>query len=188
MKRPPPRNTLRHLALLLRSDARVNGPKPWRSRGFATLLRYRIRRARKLGRWTCALVLLPVDLLLSLHRPSDAEIPASADIGPGLHLPHPQGVIIAQSCRIGPHAAIFQQVTLGGWETGIPRVKARAVIYAGARAFGAVTIGRRAFVGANAVVTTDIPPWHTATGVPARAARRTDAQAATTSAFLPRES
>src|SRR5512144_3210714 len=143
MKRPPPRDTLRHFLLLVRSDARVNGPRPWRSRGFATLLRYRVRRARKLGRWSCRMLLLPVDLLLWFRRPSDAEIPSSADIGPGLHLPHPQGVIIAQSCRIGPHASIFQQVTLGGWETGIPRVKARAVVYAGAKVFGNVTIGRR---------------------------------------------
>jgi serine O-acetyltransferase len=188
MKRPPSRDTLRHLLLLIRSDARVNGPKPWRSRGFATLLRYRVRHARKFGGWTCRLFLLPVDLLLSLRRPSDAEIPSSARIGPGLHLPHPQGVIVAQGCRIGPHAAIFQQVTLGGWETGIPRVKGRAVIYAGAKVFGNVTIGRRAFVGANAVVTADVPPWHAAMGVPARNTRRSDGKAAASTAFLLGES
>jgi acetyltransferase-like isoleucine patch superfamily enzyme len=51
--------------------------------------------------------------------------------------------------------------------------------------FGNVTFGRRAFVGANAVVTADVPPWHAAVGVPARNARRSDGNAATSTAFLP---
>jgi serine acetyltransferase len=186
MKRPPPRNGLRHLALLLRADARAYGAgREWlRSRGFATTLRYRVRRARKLGTLASKLFLLPFDLLLSMRRPSDAELPSTAMIGPGFHLPHPQGVVVLQHARIGPHVSIFQQVTLGAWENGIPRVKARAVLYAGAKAVGKVTIGRRAFVGANAVVVADVPPWHVAVGVPAQAKRRTDVPEAAATAFL----
>jgi serine O-acetyltransferase len=129
-------------------------------------------------------LLWPVDLLLSLWRPSDAELPSTAEIGAGFYLPHPQGVVVAQGCRIGPHVSMFQQVTLGAWEGGVPRVKARAVLYAGAKAVGRVTIGRRAFVGANAAVVADVPPWNAAVGVPAIARRRKDVPQAETTAFL----
>jgi len=170
----------------MRVRTNAYGPgRAWlRSRGFATTLRYRVRRARKVGPLAAKLLLLPIDLILSIRRPSDAELPSSAAIGPGFHLPHPQGVVILQQARIGPHVSIFQQVTLGAWAGGVPRVKSRAVLYAGAKVIGGVIVGRRAFVGANAVVVADVPPWHVAIGVPAQAKRRKDVPEAGRTAFL----
>lgn len=87
-------------------------------------------------------------------------------------MPHPQGVIVGSGSRIGPNVSIFQQVTLGEWQGASPRIHAHASIFAGAKIVGAVTVGRRAFVGANAAVLNDVPDWHTATGVPANISPR----------------
>ncbi len=49
-------------------------------------------------------------------------------------------------------------------------------IFASAKVFGKVIVGRRAFVGANAVVTKDVPAWHVAMGVPASVHQPRDRQ------------
>jgi serine O-acetyltransferase len=112
---------------------------------------------------------LPVDVVLGIYRRvvAHCEMPAGARIGPGLFLPHPEGVILSDKCRIGPEACVFQQVTLGCWKNQSPRVRARAAVFAGAKVIGGVTVGRGAGVGANAVVTRDVPARHIATGIPA---------------------
>ncbi len=184
MLRPPPEGSIRRCRLYIASDARRYGSDWRKSRGFWTTAAYRLARTIKLGRPACKL-LLPVYFLVRLKRNSDTELPATVRAGPGLHLPHPQGVIIGADCRIGVGVSIFQQVTLGNWTGGQPRIASRAVIFAGAKIVGGVTVGRRAFVGANAAVIADVPPWHNAVGVPAKMLRRTDQPEAATTAFLP---
>ncbi len=165
--------------MLLTCDARRYG-KAWKSaKGFWTTAGYRVRRARKSAGMGLKLLLLPVDICLAILRfqLTDAEIPSSARIGPGLYLPHPQGVIVAQQIRIGSQVSIFQQVTLGNWNGGWPRIHARTAIFAGAKVIGQVTIGRSCYVGANAVVSKDVPAWHAATGIPASNRIRKEAPA-----------
>jgi len=155
--------------MMIVSDARRYGGDWWKAAGFYASLAYRVRRARKTGTGLCRW-LLPVNIMTSLlrHVTSDAELPWSSPIGPGLALPHPQGVILGGRVRIGPVVTLFQQVTLGGWMGKQPIVRSHAALYAGAKAFGGVTIGRYASVGANAVVLKDVPDYHTAVGVPAK--------------------
>src|SRR5258708_7614011 len=150
MKRPPPRDSLAFLLLAISSDAGCYRHRWWKHRGFWTTLGYRVRRARKRVRWPLRLFMMPLDIITTIVRftASDAELPSSAEIGTSLYLPHPQGVIMAGGCRIGPRVAIFQQVTLGNWEGKAPRIRSRASIFAGAKIIGGVTVGRRAFVGA----------------------------------------
>lgn len=102
------------------------------------------------------------------------EVPARLSIGPGLVMPHPQGIVLGAS-RIGANATIFQQVTLGGRTADFeyvperrPVVSDNVTISAGAKVLGPVTLGEGATVGANAVVLEDVPPGVTAVGVPAR--------------------
>jgi serine O-acetyltransferase len=102
---------------------------------------------------------------------TQCEIHLNTEIGGGLLLTHPQGIVIHPSARIGPNCAIFQQVTIGLGRTGVPRIGGNVDISTGAKIIGNITIGDHAIIGANAVVTKDIPTGGVAVGVPARLLR-----------------
>jgi serine O-acetyltransferase len=104
-----------------------------------------------------------------------AEIPLGTQIGGGLMMPHPNGIVIHPAATIGPNCLIFQQVTLAGGDGGAPRIGGHVDIGAGAKVLGAVTIGDHARIGANAVVLTDVPERSTAVGIPARIVETTNA-------------
>ncbi|MGR3701056.1 MAG: serine O-acetyltransferase [Paracoccaceae bacterium] len=105
-----------------------------------------------------------------------AEIDLKTTIGGGLVLPHPNGIVIHPDTVIGPNCLIFQQVTVGVTTHGGPPVIAGHVdIGAGAKILGPITIGDHAVIGANAVVTKDVPAWGKAVGVPATITLRSDA-------------
>jgi serine O-acetyltransferase len=99
-----------------------------------------------------------------------AEIPLNCNLGGGLLLVHPNGIVISPGARIGPNCLIFQQVTIGtnGKDPGSPILGGHVDVGAGARILGAITIGNHARIGANAVVLQDVPERATAVGVPAR--------------------
>lgn len=101
---------------------------------------------------------------------TQSEIPLNADIGGGLLLPHPQGIVIHPSVRIGVNCLLFHQTTLGvsGGKSGLPILGGHVDVGAGAKILGPVTIGDHARIGANAVVLCDVPAGATAVGVPAR--------------------
>jgi serine O-acetyltransferase len=100
---------------------------------------------------------------------SGADIPLNCQIGGGLLLPHPNGVVIHPAVRIGPNCLIFQQVTLGTLASGgTPMVGGHVDIGAGAKLLGGIVIGDHARIGANAVVLTNVPPGSVAVGAPAR--------------------
>ena len=97
-----------------------------------------------------------------------ADIPLNCKLGGGLLLPHPNGIVIHPEAEIGPNCLLFQQVTLGADDRGVPRIGGHVDVGAGAKILGPVTIGRHARIGANAVVINDVPDGATAVGVPAR--------------------
>ena len=99
-----------------------------------------------------------------------AELPLTGLLGGGLILPHPNGVVIHPKVMIGVNCMIFQQVTLGhgGPIPGVPTLGGHVDVGAGAKILGGVWIGDHARIGANAVVLTNVPPYATAVGVPAR--------------------
>lgn len=98
-----------------------------------------------------------------------ADIPLNCQIEGGLLLPHPNGIVIHPSARIGPNCLIFQQVTIGTRTGEMPPVIGGHVdIGAGAKILGNVRIGDHACIGANAVVLEDVPARKTAVGIPAR--------------------
>jgi serine O-acetyltransferase len=76
--------------------------------------------------------------------------------------------VIHPEAEVGPNCLIFQQVTIGAGDGGVPRLGGHVDIGAGAKVIGTVTIGNHARIGANAVVVTDVPEGATAVGVPAR--------------------
>jgi serine O-acetyltransferase len=99
-----------------------------------------------------------------------ADIPLNTwELGEGLQLPHPNGVVIHPEAEMGPHCTLFQQVTLGTGPTpGVPRLGAYVYVGAGAKILGGITIGDYAIIGANAVVIHDVPAGATAAGIPAQ--------------------
>lgn len=97
-----------------------------------------------------------------------ADIPVSCRIGGGLRIPHPNGIVIHPDAELGPNCQLFQQVTIGDANGGIPTVGGHVDVGAGAKLLGNITIGDHAKIGANAVVISDVPSCATAIGIPAR--------------------
>lgn len=87
------------------------------------------------------------------------------------------GVIINGNCKIGDYVNIGSNVTLGGGRVVkdasgnmrvAPHIEDRVYIATGAKILGGVVIGHHSIVGANAVVTKDIPPFSVVGGIPGR--------------------
>ena len=101
---------------------------------------------------------------------SGADIPVNTQIGGGLLIPHPNGIVVHPDCRIGVNCLILQQVTIGMAHGGVPVVGGHVDIGAGARLIGPIAVGDHVRIGANAVVLGDVPTGATAVGIPARVA------------------
>lgn len=102
------------------------------------------------------------------------DIHPGATIGRHLFIDH-GFTVIGETAEIGNNVTIYQCVTLGGTNpaNGIggkrhPTLSDDSIIGSGAQILGPITIGRRARVGANAVVTEDVPEGATMVGVKAR--------------------
>jgi serine acetyltransferase/thymidylate kinase len=98
-------------------------------------------------------VLLNCDVYCRIHSP--------------ILMAHPYGIVIHADTVIGHRVTIMQQVTLGAKDRGVhvaPVIGDDVYIGAGAKVLGAVRVGRGAVIGANAVVTRDVPPHCTVVG------------------------
>ena len=82
-------------------------------------------------------------------------------------LPHPYGIIIHDQAVLGEGVVIMQQVTVGAKNVDdkAPVIEDNVFIGAGAKVLGGIRIGRHATIGANAVVTHDVPPAATVIGI-----------------------
>ncbi|MEW8954979.1 serine O-acetyltransferase EpsC [Clostridium sp.] len=100
------------------------------------------------------------------------EIHPGATIGKRLFIDHGMGVVIGETAEIGDDVTIYHGVTLGG--TGKdkgkrhPTVEDGAIIGAGAKILGPITIGKNSKIGSNSVVLQNVPSYATAVGIPAR--------------------
>ena len=129
---------------------------------------------RSYQRWRSKWYGLPFAKLAVLrHRfwsaMTGADIPINSQIGPGLLIPHPTGIVIHPHAKIGPDCLILACVTIGTrGDKGIPVLGTHVDVGSGAKILGGVRIGDHAVIGANAVVVRDVPAWATAIGIPAR--------------------
>jgi len=99
------------------------------------------------------------------------EIHPGATIGRRFFIDHGMGVVIGETAEIGDDVMIYHGVTLGGRSLAKtkrhPTIGNRVTIGAGAKVLGPLLIGDDSAIGANAVVTHDVPADHIATGIPA---------------------
>ncbi len=101
------------------------------------------------------------------------EINKSANLGPGLRLPHPMGILIAPNVSVGRDCDLYADVRLvlsHGNPQG-PHIANNAFLGDGAKVLGAVDVGAHAEVGAGAIVTRDVPAMGVVAGVPAKLLR-----------------
>lgn len=132
--------------------------------GTAAMVLYRLMQgARRLR-------LLPLEMIFNKLMAvfCGCIIGRGAEFGPGFVLVHSQGVVINGAVRGGRDVKIEHQVTIGAEKRQSPLIGDGVFIGAGAKVVGAVTIGSRARVGANAVVVHDVPEDTTVVGIPAR--------------------
>jgi serine O-acetyltransferase len=81
------------------------------------------------------------------------------EIGPGLTLPHPVGIMLGPGIRLGSNVMLTHNVSIGADAYGRgPDIGDGVHVYPGAVIIGRVTIGPRSVVGANNFVTEDVPP------------------------------
>jgi serine O-acetyltransferase len=107
------------------------------------------------------------------------EIHPGAKIGKNLFIDHGMGVVIGETSEIGNNVTIYHMATLGGISPSInsndqrqvkrhPTLNDCVVVGSGAQILGPVMIGANAKVGANAVVTKDVPENAVMVGIPAK--------------------
>ncbi len=107
------------------------------------------------------------------------EIHPKAKIGKNLFIDHGMGVVIGETSVIGDNVTIYHMATLGGISPSInsdnqretkrhPTLQDNVVIGSGAQVLGPITIGKNAKIGANAVVTKDVPENGVMVGIPAK--------------------
>jgi serine O-acetyltransferase len=125
---------------------------------------YRVQSA--LSRWRLApLALLPHWLNKFMNG---CVIGVRAEFGPGFVLIHPVGVVINSATRGGRNVWLESGVVIGDNRGRCPVLGDDIFVGAGAKIIGGVTLGNGSRVGANAVVTKDVPAGSTVVGVPAR--------------------
>ena len=91
-----------------------------------------------------------------------------AEISSDIWFPHPHNIIVGGTTRIGKKCVIYHDVTLGQNRGEYPIVGEDVIIYAGAKVIGKVTIEDGAIIGANAVVTKNVPKNAIVAGIPAK--------------------
>jgi serine O-acetyltransferase len=82
-------------------------------------------------------------------------------------MPHPYGIVIHTKAVLGEGMIILHQVTIGARNVDdrTPVIEEDVFIGAGAKVLGGIRVGRHSIIGANAVVTHDIPPGSTVIGI-----------------------
>ena len=107
------------------------------------------------------------------------EIHPAANIGKNLFIDHGMGVVIGETSEIEDNVTLYHSVTLGGISPSInsgeqrgvkrhPTLKNNVVVGSGAQILGPVIVGEFAKIGANAVVTRNVPEHAIMVGVPAK--------------------
>lgn len=168
---------------LLRADVAANRHDP---KGLILVVSYRLAsQARLIGqrsvlhRVAVAPVLVLYRLLVEWFM--GVELPPQVQAGPGLRIRHGQGLVVNTGTVLGANVMLRHNVTIGnirrgpGDTTACPVIGDDVEFGAGAVVVGPITVGDGALIGANAVVSHDVPA-----GAVVRAPRSTVTEPAAT--------
>jgi len=115
---------------------------------------------------------LAIFMLHHLTYKLGISIHPSTEIGSGFYIGHFGGIVIHPLSVIGKNCNILHGVTIGqanrGRNKGYPVLGDNIYIGPGAKVFGAVKIGNNVAIGANCVVTRDVPENSVVVGIPGR--------------------
>lgn len=130
--------------------------------GFYAIAMYRI--AHEL--WKLEIPYVPRVLTESAHRDTGIDIHPGAHIGSDFVIDHGTGIVIGETCHIGNHVKLYQNVTLGALSVSKdqastkrhPSIEDNVVIYSGATILGGNTIiGKNTVIGGNVWLTSSVP-------------------------------
>lgn len=162
------RDFFRHI----RADLRAHGGH-WGAQGFWALVIYRF------GRWRYGVRPAPLRKVFSgiykvlfklVQIVTGIELPCEAEIGNNFVIDHFGGVVVSGYAKFGDNCRIRNGVSVGLSHTDdpcAPVIGHNVDIGTGAKLLGRITIGDNVLIGANAVVTRDVPSNSIAVGVPA---------------------
>jgi serine O-acetyltransferase len=138
------------------------------NRGFRAVVYYRIARLLYLS----GIRIIPDLMVARMISITGAEIPYTAQIGEGLRILHPSGVVVGARSVIGKNCTMMQGVTIGykwdGNNVEFPVVGDDVVIGSGVKILGEIRIGNHVTIGANAVVIENVSDNLTVAGIPAK--------------------
>jgi serine O-acetyltransferase len=158
---------------LIREDYRANGSDPF-AQGFWALAIHRFGNWRMSVRWK--ILRAPLTLIYRFFAKASEifcgiYLPYTVEVGRRVRLEHFGGMILVAR-RIGSDVIIRQNTTFGIQNlsdlNAKPTIEDDVRIGAGAVVVGDVVIGRGSFIGANAVIDCDVPPYSKAIGNPCR--------------------
>lgn len=150
--------------------------------GMWAVVGYRYRRwAYKLPvvlpvRWLLRISIVVADVWIKII--TNIELPVTAEIGPGLYIPHTGYVIVSSRTRIGSHCTLTQGVTIGHGGGGrratttSPVIGDRVYVGPSSCVVGPIEIGHDVLIGVGAVVINSVPPGGIVVGNPARTISR----------------
>lgn len=162
------------LVAQVREDWRCNS-RDWTRPGFRALAVHRF------GVWRMKLkpriVRMPFSFLYNqlyryVRNHYSIELYYTVTVGRRVVIGHQGAIVIHDSAEIGDECVIRQGVTLGAsshhraWEA--PKLGRGVQVGAGAMILGDINIGNGAAIGANVVVTSDVPPRAKVLSEPAR--------------------
>lgn len=169
----------------VRADYQAHGRK-WGAQGFWAMAVYRF------GRWRYsirpALIRKPLSfiykvLFKTIQIVTGIEMPCEVRVGKNFVIDHFGGIVVSGFSRFGDNCRIRTGVVIGLARVGDPCAPVfgdNVDIGAGAKVLGRITIGDNVLIGANSVVTRDVPSNSIAVGVPAVVKRRRAADPAPT--------
>lgn len=102
----------------------------------------------------------------------------NCEIGIGLHLPHPIGIVLGSAVKIGKNCSIYQNVTIGGARIGDAKKKSQPIIgdncvfFTSSMVLGSIVVTDECLLGANSTLLKDATISGIYVGSPAKLINR----------------